>query len=89
MALQKVEVQNVLSKYQSGPEDTGSSEVQIALLTARIQQLTEHFKVHTADNHSRMGLQRLISRRTKLLRYLKQRKPDKYSNLIKSLELRK
>ena len=69
--------------------DTGSPEVQVALLTARINELTDHFKTHLKDHHSRRGLLRMVSRRRKLLDYLKGRNPDSYRALIEKLGLRK
>ncbi len=69
--------------------DTGSSEVQVALLTARINELTPHFKLHAKDHHGRRGLLRMVSRRRKLLDYLKSTKPERYVALIAKLGLRK
>ncbi|HLB84769.1 MAG TPA: 30S ribosomal protein S15, partial [Steroidobacteraceae bacterium] len=69
--------------------DTGSSEVQVALLTERINGLTEHFKAHTKDLHSRRGLLKMVSQRRKLLDYLKRKDADKYRDLIERLSLRK
>lgn len=69
--------------------DTGSPEVQVALLTARINELTPHFKEHAKDHHGRRGLLRMVSRRRKLLDYLKSRQPERYSALIAKLGLRK
>ena len=69
--------------------DTGSPEVQVAILTARINELTGHFKEHMKDHHSRRGLLRMVSRRRKLLDYLKGRNPDSYRALIEKLGLRK
>jgi len=69
--------------------DTGSPEVQVALLTARINELTPHFKTHAKDHHGRRGLLRMVSRRRKLLDYLKSRSPDRYVALITKLGLRK
>ena len=69
--------------------DTGAPEVQVALLTARINELTEHFKTHVKDHHSRRGLLKMVSRRRKLLDYLKGKSPDAYKGLIDSLGLRK
>ena len=69
--------------------DTGSSEVQIAIMTARIQELTEHFKIHKKDHHSRRGLLKLVGRRRKLLDYLKDRDLDSYKKLIAALGIRK
>ena len=75
----------IIKKFQRSSNDTGSSEVQIALLTARINDLTNHFKVHDKDHHSRRGLLKLVSQRRRLLNYLKKTNPDKYSELIKVL----
>lgn len=69
--------------------DTGSSEVQIALLTKRIEDLTEHFKVHKKDHHSRVGLLRLVGRRRRLLNYLKSTDIDRYRDVVKKLGLRR
>ena len=74
---------------ERGTGDTGSPEVQIALLTARINGLTDHFKVNVKDHHSRRGLLRMVSRRRKLLDYLKSRNADSYRTLIEKLGLRK
>ena len=79
----------VVADYQRKAGDTGSPEVQIALLTARIVDLTEHFKAHVKDHHSRRGLLRLVSKRRKLLDYLKTSNVDKYRNVIDRLSLRK
>ena len=79
----------IVGEYQRAKGDTGSPEVQIALLTARINELTEHFKKHVKDFHSRRGLLRLVSRRRKLLDYLKLRNADSYRALIEKLGLRK
>jgi len=79
----------IVSDYQRAKGDTGSSEVQIAQLTARINELTEHFKTHVKDFHSRRGLLRLVSRRRKLLDYLKRSDGDKYRGLLDRLGLRK
>ena len=78
-----------ISEYRTHETDTGSPEVQIALLTARITDLTEHFKTHVKDHHSRRGLLRMVSRRRKLLDYLKRTNADKYRQLIDRLGLRK
>ncbi len=80
---------DIVSKFQRAANDTGSPEVQVALLTARITQLTEHFKLHTKDHHSRRGLLKMVSRRRKLLDYLKRTDFDAYKNLIERLGLRK
>ena len=79
----------IVADYQRGQGDTGSSEVQIALLTARINDLTPHFKEHSKDHHSRRGLLRMVSRRRKLLDYLKSKDADRYTALIAKLGLRK
>lgn len=79
----------IMNDYQRGKGDTGSPEVQVALMTARINYLTGHFKEHTKDFHSRRGLLRLVSRRRKLLDYLKSKNEDSYRTLIQRLELRK
>lgn len=80
---------DIIKKHQRNKSDTGSSEVQIALLTARINDLTEHFKVHSKDHHSRRGLLKLVSTRRRLLDYLKRTDNEKYAGLIKELGLRK
>lgn len=79
----------VIAEHQRGTGDTGSSEVQVALLTARINGLTGHFKSNTKDHHSRRGLLRMVSRRRKLLDYLKSRNAESYRSLIEKLGLRK
>lgn len=79
----------LVSEYATTEGDTGSPEVQVALLTHRIQYLTEHFKTHIHDNHSRTGLLRLVSRRRKLLDYLHKKDAERYFTLIKKLGLRK
>lgn len=79
----------VVAKFARKPGDTGSPEVQVALLTARINSLTDHFKEHTKDHHSRRGLLKMVSRRRKLLDYLKGRDVAAYRTLIDTLGLRK
>jgi small subunit ribosomal protein S15 len=79
----------IIEKYKTHPSDTGSSEVQIALLTDRIQYLTEHFKSHKKDHHSRQGLLKLVGQRRSLLDYLKNKDINKYRALIKDLGIRK
>ncbi len=79
----------IIAEYATHEGDTGSPEVQVALLTARIQYLTDHFKTHKKDNHSRTGLLKLVARRRKLLDYLHRKDADRYYNLIKRLGLRK
>jgi small subunit ribosomal protein S15 len=89
MAATTTEKAKVIADHQRAKGDTGSPEVQIALLTARINGLTDHFKDHTKDHHSRRGLLRMVSRRRKLLDYLKSRNTDSYRALIEKLGLRK
>jgi small subunit ribosomal protein S15 len=79
----------VVSKFQTHQHDTGSPEVQIALLTERITYLTEHFKTHVKDHHSRRGLLRLVQKRRRLLDYLKRASLDRYRTVVTSLSLRK
>ena len=79
----------IIVEYQRQSKDTGSSEVQIALLTNRISSLTEHFKKNKKDNHSKIGIVKLISRRKNLLSYLKKENLKKYEEIIKKLNLRK
>ena len=78
-----------MAEYATAEGDTGSIEVQVALLTANIKHLTEHFKIHKKDNHSRRGLLRQVNQRRKLLNYLKSRDSQRYLNLISRLNLRK
>jgi small subunit ribosomal protein S15 len=89
MAVNTDQKAQVVKDYQRATGDTGSPEVQVALLTARITDLTEHFKTHVKDHHSRRGLLRMVSRRRKLLDYLKRADLDKYRRLIDRLGLRK
>ena len=79
----------IVAKFQRAEGDTGSPEVQVALLTARINHLTEHFKVHAKDHHSRRGLLRMVSCRRKFLDYLKRTDLNAYRKLIDTLSLRK
>lgn len=88
MALSSVQRAEVIEKHRRSENDVGSSEVQIALMTGRIKYLTEHFKQHKKDFHSRRGLQALVNRRRKLLKYLKRQNLESYISLIKSLGLR-
>ena len=89
MSVADINKTEIVTKYQRAAGDTGSPEVQVALLTARINELTGHFKEHVKDHHSRRGLLKMVSRRRKLLDYLKGRSPDAYKGLIESLGLRK
>lgn len=79
----------IIKEYSRGDADTGSPEVQVALLSARISELTEHFGEHKKDHHSRQGLLRLVNKRRKLLDYLKSKDQDRYRELIKRLGLRR
>ncbi|GIU76700.1 MAG: 30S ribosomal protein S15 [Bryobacteraceae bacterium] len=89
MALAQEAKNELITRYRQHKTDTGSPEVQIALLTRHIADLTEHFKVHKKDHHSRRGLLKLVSRRRKLLDYLKRKSPERYKALILSLGLRR
>jgi small subunit ribosomal protein S15 len=79
---------SIIDEYRTHPTDTGSPEVQVALLTRRIQFLTDHFKAHKKDYHSRRGLLRLVGRRRRLLEYLKAKDITRYRKLVEQLELR-
>ena len=89
MSITSEDKQNLISKFQRDHKDTGSPEVQISILTTRIKNLTEHFKVNKKDHHSRRGLLGLVSRRRKLLQYLKRENFQGYQKIIKDLCLRK
>ena len=89
MSLQVAQKAQVVKQYQRAGNDTGSPEVQVALLTERINGLTEHFKTHVKDFHSRRGLLMLVSQRRKLLDYLKRKNAEKYRSVIERLGLRK
>ncbi|MDK9707481.1 MAG: 30S ribosomal protein S15 [Desulforhopalus sp.] len=89
MAQSAVKKNEIIEKFKVHPSDTGSSEVQIALLTDRIEYLTEHFKVHQKDHHSRQGLLKLVGQRRSLLDYLKKKNIEKYRIMLKELNLRK
>lgn len=89
MAFTAEQKSTVMQEYQRAANDTGSPEVQVALLTARISQLTPHFSSHKNDHHSRQGLLRMVNKRRKLLDYLKRTDADKYRGLIERLGLRK
>ena len=84
-----IDTQAIIKEYQKDRSDTGSVDVQVALLTARIRHLTDHFKTHNKDHHSRRGLLRLVSQRKKLLAYIKNNNLSAYANLISKLGLRK
>ena len=89
MSLVKEKKQEIINNFRQHGSDTGSPEVQIALLTGRIEQLTEHFKKHKKDFHSRRGLLMLVNKRRKLLGYLKSTDREKYKELSEKLGLRK
>jgi small subunit ribosomal protein S15 len=89
MAFTKELKQEIINEFGANAQDTGSTEVQIALLTARIRELTEHFKVNKKDHASRRGLLKMVGQRRRLLRYLKNNDIDKYRELLLKLNLRK
>ncbi len=89
MTLTVEQKQQIVTKHGRGPADTGSAEVQIALLTARINELTEHLREHRKDHHSRRGLLMLVGKRRRLLNYLQRSDLDRYRELIKELGLRR
>jgi small subunit ribosomal protein S15 len=89
MALAAARRKELISTYQTGPSDTGSCEVQVALLSDRIAGMTGHLKLHPKDLHSRRGLTQMVSRRTRLLAYLRKRDAERYKTLIERLGLRK
>lgn len=89
MAIKNLEKQQLIQNYRQHATDTGSAEVQIAVLTNRITYLTEHFRYHQNDHHSRRGLLLMVSRRRKLLDYLRREQEDIYRDLIRKLGIRK
>ncbi len=89
MSLTKERKQQLIGEYRRGADDTGSAEVQIAILTTRITELTGHFQVHKKDYASRRGLLKMVSRRRRLLDYLKRVDPQRYLDVIKRLDIRK
>jgi len=88
MALDSAKKQEIVAKYGRNENDTGSSEVQIALLTTRIAELTEHLKVFKKDHASRLGLLKLVGKRRRLMRYFKRNNKEAYLNLVESLQIR-
>lgn len=88
MSLNSAEKAEIVNEYKRGDKDTGSPEVQVSLITGRIKYLTEHFKTNKKDFHSRRGLQELVNKRRKLLKYLKRNDQNRYQTLIQSLGLR-
>jgi small subunit ribosomal protein S15 len=89
MALEKEAKNKLIEKFRLHEKDTGSSEVQIAILSEKINYLTEHFKVHKKDHHSRRGLLKFVSQRRRLLDYLKAKNIERYKNVIDALGIRK
>ena len=89
MSITADEKQNLIKQYGTKDGDTGSPEVQVAILTSRITTLTEHFKTHKKDNHSRRGLLKLVAQRRKLLDYLKAKEEKRYTDLIQALGIRR
>ncbi|MCZ6507596.1 MAG: 30S ribosomal protein S15 [Acidobacteria bacterium] len=89
MAQSKAAKTQTIAEYRTHESDTGSPEVQVALLTRRINQLTEHFKIHAKDHHSRRGLLQLVGRRRRLLDYLKKQDVESYRTTIERLSIRK
>ena len=89
MVLSKDRKTEVIGTYKTHTADTGSPEVQVALLSERINYLTEHFKAHAKDHHSRRGLLKLVGQRRRLLDYLKRKDTDRYGELIRRLGIRK
>lgn len=89
MALGKEQKETIIEEYQNHPTDTGSPEVQVALLTAKIDRLVEHLKVHKHDEHSRRGLLMMVGQRRRHLRYLRQNHPERYRKIVNQLGLRK
>jgi small subunit ribosomal protein S15 len=89
MPLRKEQKQEIMTKYGKTPADSGSAEVQVALLTTRINELSSHFEKNVKDNHSRRGLLRMVSKRRKLLDYLLEKNADRYRKIIQDLDLRK
>jgi len=89
MGMDKEKKQNIISEFRQHDKDTGSPEVQIAILSDRIVYLTEHFKTHAKDHHSRRGLLKLVSQRRKLLDYVKSKNKERYDDVIGRLGIRK
>jgi small subunit ribosomal protein S15 len=89
MPLTKEQKADIIKKYGEGENDTGRAEVQIALLTARINELTEHFREHKSDHHSRRGLLKIVGKRQRMLAYLKQKDIERYRAIIKELGIRR
>lgn len=88
MSSNKEKIENFIKKFGKSTNDTGSPEVQVAIWTLRIRELTEHVKIHKKDNHTRRGLVRLVSKRKKMLKYLTKTNPTSYVKLIEELSIR-
>ncbi len=88
MALKKGKKTEIIKRFKKGEKDTGSAEVQIAIFTARINEITEHLKVNKKDKHSRFGLIKLVSKRKKLLTYLKRVNPPSFDKIVQDLDIR-
>lgn len=88
MSIKKDTKKEIISKFATNEKDTGSAQVQIAVLSERINNLTEHFKLHKHDNHSKRGLMALVNKRKKLLSYLLKKNNEKYKEIIKELKIR-
>jgi small subunit ribosomal protein S15 len=88
MAFEREKKRELIAEYRTHDQDTGSPEVQIALLTERIRYLTEHFRVHKKDHHSRRGLLKLVGQRRSLLNYLKRKKIERYRSVVERLGIR-
>jgi len=89
MSLKNEQIQEIVTQFGKDKNDTGSSQVQVALLTARIRSLTDHVKINKKDNHSRRGLVLLVSQRKKLLKYMRRVNPDSYLNVTNKLSIRR
>ena len=89
MSLTNEQIQEIVTQFGKDNNDTGSSQVQVALLTARIRSLTDHVKINKKDNHSRRGLVLLVSQRKKLLKYMRRINPDSYLNVTNELSIRR
>ncbi|MDW8479811.1 MAG: 30S ribosomal protein S15 [Xanthomonadales bacterium] len=89
MSLSSEQISRIISDFQRAPGDTGSPEVQVALLSARIEHLTKHFETHRKDHHSRRGLLKLVHQRRRLLNYLRRRDQQRYQTLIERLGIRR
>ncbi len=89
MSLTKIEKTEIIKKYARSQNDVGSTEVQVAILTAHIEKLNSHFKLHSKDNHSKTGLLKMVGKRKRLLAYLQRKNINGYRTLIESLGLRK